>query len=102
MWNTQLPYCLAIDGKEYPLNKNGSFDIVLDCLEIMNDDELPESVQTQLVVDILFGYNTPAPSEEAIEKIDWFLNGGKEKTITNQRFVKFKNFKNFLKRLKKV
>ena len=49
-----LPTTIEIKGKEYPITEKGHFKVILDCFELLNDDEIPENLRAFDCLKIFF------------------------------------------------
>lgn len=73
-----LPKSLEVNGIDYPINSD--FKIGLLAIQVFNDKELKDSEKEFLILDMYFGIENLNPNdyEEAMKKIAWFIDGGKE------------------------
>lgn len=74
----QLPRTVAINGREVQINTDYRFALI--SFEAISDPDLSDGEKLFCMVDALIGVDNLREGEmkEAIEKCEWFLNGGKE------------------------
>ena len=88
-----LPICVTIEDKKYPIRNKGDYRMVLDCFNAMNDEQLSQENQivTALIIfydnvndeyDLMdmFGTNFEAPIKEMFK----FFNCGRENSPGTQ------------------
>ena len=75
----ELPSSVAVCEKEYAIETD--FRAILDIFSVMSDGDLTRGEQTIGILGIFYKDFLSMPSEcfeEAVRKIFWFINGGKE------------------------
>lgn len=76
MKNRRLQTNVEIDGKLYQINKNGDYEVVLDVIEVLNDEELTEQERAYVALNIFYDFNLPQNLQEAVNKMLEFINCG--------------------------
>lgn len=76
--NRRLPKSVEVDGKEYPINRNGDYEVILDVIEVLHADDLTEKERAVFALTIFYDYNIPENMEEALKKMMWFIACGEE------------------------
>ena len=76
MRSRRLPTEIEIDGKSYPINKKGDYEVILDIIEVLNDKELSERERAWVALNIFYDFNLPDDLNKAIEKMFEFINCG--------------------------
>ena len=76
MKNRRLPIDVTIDGKIYPINQKGDYEVILDIIEVLNDKELTEKERAWVVLNIFYDFNLPDDLNEAIKQMYNFINCG--------------------------
>jgi hypothetical protein len=86
---------VEIDGKEYELNTD--YEAALYTILAFEDNDLAQGEKVDLMLDNLF-FEMPENLQEAAEKAQWFLNGGKESidTDTERRLFSFSQDSSFI------
>lgn len=71
-----LPTTLTINDREVEIDTN--FKTALLCMEVYNDPDLEMAQKAMLVLDFVIGLDKLRPEEyeEAITKVNWYLDGG--------------------------
>lgn len=73
-----LPESVEIDGTEYAINSD--FRCILDIMEVLSDEELTDQERGYLALGFFYPDFSSMPKEHmktAIEKVMWFIGGGK-------------------------
>lgn len=71
-----LPVEVSVDGKLYSVECN--FRVCLKTILAFEDDTLTPQEKQGILLSNTYGENVPGNIQEALEKANWFLNGGKE------------------------
>ena len=73
-----LPKTLTISDREIPIDSN--YRTALLCMEACNDPDLSDAEKKYLLMDLIIGIDKLKTEEyeEALQKIVWFLDCGKE------------------------
>lgn len=71
-----LPKTLTINDRELKIDSN--FKTALLCMEVYNDPDLSDVEKRYLVLDFIIGIDNLEEGDlkEALEKVNWFLDGG--------------------------
>lgn len=84
MKNRYLPVEIEIDGEKYPINKKGDYEVILDVIEVLIDNELTEQERIGTALCIFYDFNIPSNIETAVNEMYKFINyGEEEKTNTS-------------------
>lgn len=78
MENVRLQTSVIVDGVEYPINKKGDYEMVLDVLEVLNDESLTENEQAFIALNIFYDFNVPEDMQKAANEMMKFINCGEE------------------------
>lgn len=104
----ELPKTIRIDDEEYSIRNDGDFRTVLDCLEALQDNELPkkERVIASLIIfyDALYYndedecnlfevFNTQDKLEKAVSEMYTFINCGKKDSLGSNVNYKLMDWK---------
>ncbi len=76
-----LPTSVEIGDVEYPIRSD--YRVALDCIQIMGDAELADDERTLLLFEVFYeDWEAIDPDfwQEALDRVFWFIGGGKEKS----------------------
>ena len=80
----KLPIDVEIDGKVYNFRHKADYRQILDIIQILNDDELPEN--EKYFNALLYFYEViPEDTETAIKYMMWFIACGNEEHQSNEQ-----------------
>ena len=85
MISRRLPKSVEIDGVEYPINKGGDYEMILDVIEVLNAEDLSEKERAVYALTIFYNYNIPENMQAALEKMMWFISCGEEADETDKK-----------------
>jgi len=69
-----LPKTLTVNGEDVPINSDYRAALVI--FEALNDDKLSASNKSLTMLEILYAFNIPKDTNEAIKQAIWFLDIG--------------------------
>ena len=78
MRNVRLPVTVTVGGTEYPINRNGDYEVILDILEVLEDEELTDAERAGTALSIFYDFHIPDNAQEAIDAMMVFINCGEE------------------------
>lgn len=84
MINYELPKIVEINEKEYPINKDGDYRMVLDVICALNDEKMSLQERATVALNIFYNFNVPKETQEAYDKMCLFIDcksndyGGKD------------------------
>ena len=81
-----LPTSVEILGEEHIINTD--FRVILDLFEVLNDVDLTDRERGYLALGFFypeFDKIPPEGYEEAVSRLNWFVNGGKEEQQKNTK-----------------
>lgn len=96
----RLPYCVEIDGKEYKIRDKCNYEVILDVIETLNDNELTEQEKMQGALFIFFEdgeLEKITNFEEAVRQMFIIINNGEEEEETEQTKPKVMDWKHDFK-----
>ena len=85
MISRRLPKSVEIDGVEYPINKGGDYEMILDVIEVLNAEDLSEKERAVYALTIFYNFNIPENMQSALEKMMWFISCGEEAEETDKK-----------------
>ena len=77
MKNTTLPTFVVINNEKYIINKNGSYDVVLDIMRALSDTQLNKQERLYVALNIFYKFNVPEDCKQAIDEMYCFISRGK-------------------------
>ena len=80
----KLPIDVEIGGKVYKFRNKADYRQILDIIQILNDDELPENEKYFNAV-LYFYEEIPEDTETAIKYLMWFIACGNEEQQSNEQ-----------------
>lgn len=79
MINYDLPKSIFIDGKEYTINKNGDYRVILDIICALNDNSLSQQEKAYISLNIFYNFDIPQNMQVALDEMLKFINCGNER-----------------------
>ena len=80
----KLPIDVEIGGKVYKFRNKADYRQILDIIQILNDDELPEN-EKYFNASLYFYEEMPEDTEMAIKYLMWFIACGNEEQQSNEQ-----------------
>ena len=80
----KLPIDVEIDGKTYKIRNKADYRQILDIIQIMNDNELPEQ-EKYFNILLYFFEEMPKDTETALKFVMWFVSCGNEEEQTMEQ-----------------
>ncbi len=74
MRSRRLPQAVEINGKTYPINHNGDYEIALDIMEVLKDKDLSESEKAYTALCIFYNFNYPQDADGLKKALDEVVN----------------------------
>ena len=74
-----LPICIEIKDKVYPINRNGEHRVILDIIKAFNDSSLTPEEKAYVTLNIFYDFNLPEDAEDvklAANDMIKFINRG--------------------------
>lgn len=82
----KLPIDVEIGGKTYKFRNKADYRQILDIIQILNDDELPES-EKYFNAALYFYEEMPEDVETALNYLMWFISCGNEEQQQNKQSI---------------
>lgn len=87
MINYDLQTDVEINGKKYPINKNGDYRLILDIITVMNDEELSDRQKAEVSLNLFYNFHVPDDIPSAIDEMLKFINMGEKADENNEQPV---------------